>query len=199
METSSRSQRRSILVGVCIAGLVLTITALKLATSNSTSGVSLVLTGFERLGPFAKSSYAEFQLINNTTNTIFYPLLRDSVFRTFRIPATLYRENTSTGWTSVRWESGQVSVMHPLHAGQKVSLRVPVDDEASPKRIAVMCQGIEVRRSAFSNRLRQWLAPVGKALNVEITPPGLLLLIDQQVWCNEVIAPPKTNQPPISE
>lgn len=191
-----KSARRWLIVaGSCLAGVAILGAALAVAWSRQASGVSLLFTGYKRW-PADSTWYAEFQLINKTTNAILDPLLRDGGPTT---AATLSRERTSTGWTAVQWEpyaKGGVFVMHTLKAGKPVDLIVPLAPGASPKRIAVPCDGVpEVRRSALSLRLRRWLAPVGRALKIDITPPEVLSLYDQQIWCDELVLAPKSDQP----
>ena len=172
---------------------------LLLAFSRPASGVSLLFSGYKRW-PADSTCYAQFQLINSTTNAILYPLLRDGALMTV---STLYRERRQTGWTSVQFEplcNGQVCVMQDLKAGGRVDFIIPLNPVASSKQFAVMCAGIpEVKRSALSLWLMRRLVPVVRALKIEITPPEVLSIYDQRVWCDTLIAPPKSTQPLVTE
>jgi len=172
---------RALIITTALALTVVATVALYALWMRPAARVSLVLTGYKQW-PGDSIVYAEFQLINNTTNNIFYPILRDS--GPITAPA-LFRESTPAGWTAPQRapysRNGQFT-MHPLMPGKTAHLVVPLATGAPAKKIGIECADIPRHRQS----------PIVLWLRRLITPRAVLQINDQQIWCDDGIVVPTT-------
>jgi len=191
MVTSLKFGRRLGIAALTIAPLAAVAVVWIISQSPSSTGVRLSFRECKRWADSGKY-YAEFQLVNNTTGAIEYPLIRDAGPKD---TVALCRDGK---WKPVQWDNntkGEVFQFHRLKPGNSVTLIVPLTTGAAPKQFAIPCRGIpELKRSAVSKRLRRWLIPVGRVVRIQITPPEFLAEEDQRVWCSDLIAAPQPNQ-----